>query len=123
MSGLYDDITFEIAGDEARFTRVRGACEEIFEFDIDSSREGQIFLLANRPVVCSGCAEDAPFCNTTPTENWTFQYTLSEDKKGMTLEATSTNDAFSADCEATAYGEAEDGTFFAPTSQIALMKD
>jgi hypothetical protein len=119
LSDAFDDITLEIAGNEARMTRSLGTCEEVFEFTADFSREGKLFLAPSAPISCSGCSENESYCDQTPSDHWLYAITLSEDGESLTLQSLAAQDGFALKCGTLPYDEENN---FAAAAQIALTK-
>lgn len=126
LEGVFDDIILEVAGTEARITRTLGACEEVFEFIADTSRAGELLLQPQGNVECTGCEEDADYCATKLTENWTFFTAFSSSGKELTLTTFDTDRGFGLSCSEQIYEEADEelaATYYTPPSQIVLNKD
>jgi len=119
LVGVYDDIILEVAGNDARITRASGSCEEVFEFFADFSREGELFLLPSKAVVCTGCTEEGDYCGQTPSGTWAYSVTLSEEDKSLSLVSVAETDGFATSCGTIEYSE---GTTYAPTAQVDLTK-
>lgn len=95
VTGAFDDIVLELAGTEARITRTTGSCEEVFQFDAETTRPGELRLRPSAEVVCTGCDEsDLPEdCGTTPDKDWNFTATIEETEEQTDETTGETTDA------------------------------
>jgi hypothetical protein len=131
VTGAFDDITLELAGTEARITRVLGACEEVFLFDAETSREGELRLRPSAEVVCTGCDEaDLPIdCGTTPEKDWNFIAWISDtaEETQLFLWSMDSDRGFGQSCTELEVDDGDDDpetvTYLSAPAQIILNKN
>ena len=143
VTGGFDDITLELAGTEARITRTSGSCEEVFLFDADTSREGELRLRPSATVVCTGCDDESlpEDCDTVPEKTWNFTAAIEETEEQtdeetgetiaaetqLTLVTTDSDRGFGKSCTEFEVDDGDDDpdttTYLTAPAQLVLNKN